>query len=217
MRIRSLLDFGKVYGFCSWQIGFIKQVHCTFTFCFSVCLFLSWEMCLSYIVKPLLSLYRASTPLLTMKRTTRTLSICATLDMCLLCTQMMLLWIQVYWMGNWFMLGFACKLGAIFPVSKFCADFIPYKSPSDETMNQGYPLPKFVCMYIKDPVVHVRSQWIMETLKYLASTTDWVAQLSQLAFPGKNDLNFLWDKSQQNKKIVRKKNPFYLFCMLLFV
>ena len=34
-----------------------------------------------------------------------------------------------------------------------------------------------ICVHIKDPVVHVRVQWIMETLKHPACTVGWVAQL----------------------------------------
>ena len=35
-----------------------------------------------------------------------------------------------------------------------------------------------ICVHIKDPVVHVRVRWIMETLKHPACTVGWVAQLS---------------------------------------
>ena len=41
----------------------------------------------------------------------------------------------------------------------------------------------YICVHVKDPVVHVRVHWIMETLKQPACTLDWVAQLSNLAFP----------------------------------
>ena len=33
------------------------------------------------------------------------------------------------------------------------------------------------CTHIKDPIVHVRVQWIMETLKHQACTVGWVAWL----------------------------------------
>ena len=33
-----------------------------------------------------------------------------------------------------------------------------------------------ICAYVKDPVVHVRVQWIMETLKHPACTVGWVAR-----------------------------------------
>ena len=34
-----------------------------------------------------------------------------------------------------------------------------------------------ICAHVKDPVVQVKVQWIMETLKHLASTVGWVARL----------------------------------------
>ena len=34
-----------------------------------------------------------------------------------------------------------------------------------------------ICVHVKDPVVHVRVQWIMETLKHPARTVGWVVQL----------------------------------------
>ena len=34
-----------------------------------------------------------------------------------------------------------------------------------------------ICVHVKDPVAHVRVQWIMETLKYPACTVGWVMQL----------------------------------------
>ena len=34
-----------------------------------------------------------------------------------------------------------------------------------------------ICAYVKDPVVHVRLRWIMETLKHPACTVGWVARL----------------------------------------
>ena len=43
-----------------------------------------------------------------------------------------------------------------------------------------------ICAHVKDPAVHVRVQWLMETLKHPACTVGWVAQLccSRLS-PGK--------------------------------
>ena len=35
----------------------------------------------------------------------------------------------------------------------------------------------YLCAHVKDPVVHVRVQWITETLEYSACTLGWVAQL----------------------------------------
>ena len=40
-----------------------------------------------------------------------------------------------------------------------------------------------ICAHVKDPVVHVRVRWIMETLKYLSTTVGWVARLFAAGFP----------------------------------
>ena len=37
----------------------------------------------------------------------------------------------------------------------------------------------YICVHTKDPIVHVRVWWIMETLKHPAYTIGWVVQLSQ--------------------------------------
>ena len=34
-----------------------------------------------------------------------------------------------------------------------------------------------ICAHVKDPVVHIRVRWIVETLKYPAFTLDWIARL----------------------------------------
>ena len=34
-----------------------------------------------------------------------------------------------------------------------------------------------ICAHVKDPVVHVRVRWIMETLKHPACTVGWVTRL----------------------------------------
>ena len=34
----------------------------------------------------------------------------------------------------------------------------------------------YICAHVKDPVVHVRVRWIMETLKHPACTVGWVAR-----------------------------------------
>ena len=39
------------------------------------------------------------------------------------------------------------------------------------------------CVHVKDPVVHVRVRWIMETLKHPACTVDWVARLCRSWLP----------------------------------
>ena len=40
-----------------------------------------------------------------------------------------------------------------------------YKSPSDETINRVYMHATGLHTHVKDPVVHVRVGWIMETPK----------------------------------------------------
>ena len=62
------------------------------------------------------------------------------------------------------------------------------------------------CAHVKDPVVHVRVRWIRETLKTpnmhrrLGSAT-----LSHLAFPGKGNPNFPWEKSHWDNTVVKSK------------
>ena len=34
-----------------------------------------------------------------------------------------------------------------------------------------------ICLHVKDPVVHIRVRWIMETLKHSACTVGWVARI----------------------------------------
>ena len=70
-----------------------------------------------------------------------------------------------------------------FPESAFSAD--PYGAG---TPQWAIPCINSCCTYIKDPVVRVRVQWIMETLKHPLCTVGWVMQLSQLAFP--------WEETQ---------------------
>ena len=47
-----------------------------------------------------------------------------------------------------------------------------------------------ICGHGKDPVVYVRVQWIMETLKHPACTLGLVVWLLQLAFSGEHKPNF---------------------------
>ena len=76
-------------------------------------------------------------------------------------------------------------------------------------MVSAHPLCAMACIYtcahIKDPIVHVRVWWIVETLKHLAGTIGWVAQLSQVAFPGEGNLNFPWEKSHWDNTVVKKE------------
>ena len=54
-----------------------------------------------------------------------------------------------------------------------------------------YMYSKRLHIHAKDPVVHVRVWWIMETLKHPACTVGWVARLLlQLAFPVESNLVF---------------------------
>ena len=61
----------------------------------------------------------------------------------------------------------------------------------------------YICAHVKDPVVHVRVRWIMETLKHPACTVGWAARLwrSWLSL-GKE--SFLWEKSQRNNTVVKR-------------
>ena len=56
--------------------------------------------------------------------------------------------------------------------------------------------------HVKDPIVHVRVRWIMETIKHrrLGSAT-----LLQLAFSGESNPNFPWEKSQWGIAVVKTK------------
>ena len=58
----------------------------------------------------------------------------------------------------------------------------------------------YICAHVKDPVVHVRVRWIMETLKHPGSVT-----LSQLAFPRESNPNFAWEKSHWDSTDVKSK------------
>ena len=65
-------------------------------------------------------------------------------------------------------------------------------------------------MHVKDPVVHVRVRWIMETLKHTAYTVDWVAPLAagfpwgkQPGFP-KREIpmgQYNWKKKKKNLSV----------------
>ena len=80
-------------------------------------------------------------------------------------------------------------------------------------LSDGVPTPPraiaciYICAHVKDPVVHVRVRWTMETLKApsmhsrLGNTTP-----SQLAFPGEGNPNFQWERSPwANTNTVVKK------------
>ena len=61
------------------------------------------------------------------------------------------------------------------------------------------------CAHDKDPVVHVRGRWIMETLKHLKMHRRLSrANLSQLAFLGEsNPIFFPWEKSHWDDIVVK--------------
>ena len=62
-----------------------------------------------------------------------------------------------------------------------------------------------ICARVKDPVVHVGVRWTKETLKHPACTVDWVARLSQLAFPREGNLNFPWEKSHLDNTVLKSQ------------
>ena len=49
---------------------------------------------------------------------------------------------------------------------------------------------KNIHSHVRDPIVHVKVWWIMETWEHPACSLVWVAPLLLLAFPGKSNLNF---------------------------
>ena len=61
-----------------------------------------------------------------------------------------------------------------------------------------------ICAHVKDPVVHVRVRWIMETLNHPACTVGWVARLCRSWLSqGKSSPNFLWEKSHWDNTVVK--------------
>ena len=56
-----------------------------------------------------------------------------------------------------------------------------------------------VCAHVKDPVVHVRVRWIVQTLKHPAC-------MSQQVFTGESYPNSSREKSHWNNTVVKKKN-----------
>ena len=71
-----------------------------------------------------------------------------------------------------------------------------------------------ICAHVKDPVVHDRVQWIMETLKHPACTIGWAARLLHLAFPGESNLYFPWEKSHWDNTDAKKKVLKNCYCWL---
>ena len=68
----------------------------------------------------------------------------------------------------------------------------------------------YTCAHVKDPVVHVRIRWIMETLKHPACTVGWVARLyrSWLS-PGKATRISHGKKSHWDNTVVNFLNYFF--------
>ena len=65
----------------------------------------------------------------------------------------------------------------------------------------------YSCAHVKDPVVHVRVKWIMETLKHPACTIAWVARLCRSWLsPGKATKFPMGEipLGQQSSKILKK-------------
>ena len=62
----------------------------------------------------------------------------------------------------------------------------------------------YICAHVKDPVVHVRVRWIMETLKHPACTTGWVPQLCGLSL-GERQPRFPMEEIQLGQHSCKKK------------
>ena len=61
-----------------------------------------------------------------------------------------------------------------------------------------------ICAHVKDPVVHVRVRWIMETLKHPACTVGWVARLCRSWLsPLEGNPNFPWEKSHWDNTVLK--------------
>ena len=54
----------------------------------------------------------------------------------------------------------------------------------------------YICTHVKDPVVHIRVRWIMETLKHTACTVGWVARLCRS-----------WLSPEKATRISNRRNP----------
>ena len=64
----------------------------------------------------------------------------------------------------------------------------------------------YICTHVKDPVVHVRVRWTMETLKHPARTLGWVARLCcSLLTSGKATRIMPWEKSHWDNTVVKSK------------
>ena len=63
----------------------------------------------------------------------------------------------------------------------------------------------YICVHVQDPVVHVRVQWIMETLTPSMHRRLGSATSSQLAFSREGNPNFPWEKAHRDNTVVESK------------
>ena len=109
-------------------------------------------------------------------------------------------------------LSTTCLRGSQVRFPSAARDFSPTVNFQCRLCYHGVPTPPCaiacinICAHVKDPAVHVRIRWIMETLKHQACTVGWMARLSQLAFPGENNPNFPWEKSYWDNTVVKSKS-----------
>ena len=69
----------------------------------------------------------------------------------------------------------------------------------------------YICAHVKDPVVHVKVRWTMETLKRPACTVDWVARLcSCWISPGKATRTSYGRNSIRTIQLFKKVSKLFL-------
>ena len=81
---------------------------------------------------------------------------------------------------SWSSIGLACRWHR-FDSTVWQGIFLPQSTFSADSLTV-HTLPCalaciHICVHIKDPIVHVRVQWVMETLKHPACTVGWLAWL----------------------------------------
>ena len=62
----------------------------------------------------------------------------------------------------------------------------------------------YICTHVKNPVVHGRVRWIMETLKHLARTVGWVVRLCRSWLFRESNPNSPWKESQWANTVINK-------------
>ena len=93
-------------------------------------------------------------------------------------------------------INYLMRQGIFLSVSNFSAD-----SSYDVSTPMCATASINICAHVKDSLVHVRVQWITETLKHPACTVCWdVRLLLQLVFLGESNSNFSWKKSPNHFK-----------------